>query len=63
MLLTASGGPFYGMTRAELIDYEDYREDGSFGKVVVAMDGRLSPAANAQVYYKKYNKRKNILLE
>ena len=52
-----------GMTRAELIDYEDYREDGSFGKVIVAMDGRLSPAANAQVYYKKYNKSKTARIE
>ena len=52
-----------GMTRAELIDYEDYREDGSFGSVEVAMDGRLSPTANAQVYYKKYNKSKTARIE
>ncbi len=52
-----------GMTRAELIDYEDYREDGSFGKVTVTMDGRLSPAANAQVCYKKYNKSKTARVE
>ena len=52
-----------GMTVAELIDYEDYHEDGSFGKVRVTMDGRLSPAANAQVYYKKYNKSKTARVE
>ena len=53
-----------GMTSAELIDYEDYHdEDGSFGKVLVTMDGRLPPAANAQVYYKKYNKSKTARVE
>lgn len=52
-----------GDTRAELVDYEDYREDGSFGSVVVALDSRLSPSANAQVYYKKYNKSKNARIE
>ena len=52
-----------GMTKVELIDYEDYREDGSFGKVEVTMDGRLSPTANAQVFYKKYNKSKTARVE
>jgi predicted ribosome quality control (RQC) complex YloA/Tae2 family protein len=52
-----------GMTRVELIDYEDYREDGSFGTVVVTLDSRLSPAANAQRYYKKYNKSKTARIE
>ena len=47
-----------GMTRAELTDYEDYREDGTFGSCVITLDGRLTPAANAQQYYKKYNKSK-----
>ena len=41
-----------------LTDYEDYREDGSFGTVEVQLDPRLSPTANAQRYYKKYNKSK-----
>ena len=48
-----------GMTRAELTDYEDWHEDGSYGSVTVELDSRLSPSANAQVYYKKYNKCKN----
>ncbi len=53
-----------GMTRAELIDYEDWREEtGTFGTCVIELDGRLSPSANAQVYYKKYNKSKTARVE
>lgn len=52
-----------GMTAAELTDYEDFRADGSYGSVQVPMDGRLSPAANAQHYYKKYTKSKNARVE
>ena len=52
-----------GMTRVELVDYEDYHEDGSFGSVVVTLDSRLSPAANAQRYYKRYNKTKTAKVE
>ncbi len=52
-----------GMSRVELIDYEDYREDGSFGTRVIVLDSRLSPAANAQQYYKKYNKSKTAKVE
>ncbi len=52
-----------GMTRVELTDYEDCREDGSFGTAVITLDGRLSPSANAQVYYKKYNKSKTAKVE
>lgn len=52
-----------GMTRAELTDYEDFREDGSFGVRVVELDSRISPAANAQRLYKKYNKSKNARVE
>ena len=49
-----------GMKRVELIDYEAYNEvDGTFGKVVIELDSRLSPSANAQRMYKKYNKSKN----
>lgn len=47
-----------GDARVTLTDYEDYREDGSFGTVEVELDPRLSPTANAQRYYKKYNKSK-----
>lgn len=48
---------------AEFEDYERMREDGSFETVRVEMDGRLSPAANAQRYYKKYNKTKTAKVE
>ena len=44
-------------------DYEDMREDGSFGQIRVELDSRLSPAANAQRYYKKYNKAKTAKVE
>lgn len=52
-----------GMTRVELTDYEDYRDDGSFGVCVIELDSRLSPAANAQRFYKKYNKSKTAKIE
>lgn len=52
-----------GMTRVELTDYEDLREDGSFGTAVIVLDSRLSPSQNAQSYYKKYNKAKNAEVE
>ena len=52
-----------GMTRVELTDYEDYREDGSFGTCAITLDSRLSPSANAQHYYKKYNKSKKAKIE
>ena len=48
---------------AEFEDYEDYREDGTFGKIRVELDTRLSPSANAQRYYKKYNKAKTAKIE
>ena len=52
-----------GMTRAKLIDYNDYHEDGTFGEVEVELDSRLAPAANAQRYFKKYNKSKTAKVE
>ena len=52
-----------GMTRAELTDYEDYRDDGSYGTCVIELDSRLSPAANAQRLYKKYAKSKTAKVE
>ena len=51
------------MTRAKLIDYNDYHEDGTFGEVEVELDSRLAPAANAQRYFKKYNKSKTAKIE
>ena len=44
-------------------DYESMREDGSFDVVSVELDSRLTPAANAQRYYKRYNKAKNAKVE
>jgi len=52
-----------GMTEVELTDYEDWHEDGSYGTLTVTLDSRLSPSANAQVYYKKYNKSKVARVE
>ena len=52
-----------GMTKAKLIDYNDYREDGSFGEVEVELDSRLSPTANAQRYFKRYAKSKTAKVE
>ena len=52
-----------GMARVTLTDYEDMREDGSFGEVEIELDPRLLPTANAQRFYKKYNKSKNARVE
>lgn len=52
-----------GMTRAELTDWESVGEDGNYAVVAVTLDGRISPAANAQRYYKKYAKSKNAKVE
>ncbi len=53
-----------GMTRVELTDYEAWDEaSGSYGSAVITLDARLSPAANAQRYYKKYNKTKTAKVE
>ncbi len=48
---------------AEFEDYESVREDGSFDTVRVELDSRLTPAANAQRYYKRYNKAKTAKIE
>ena len=52
-----------GEAKVSFENYEDYREDGSFGTVEVEMDTRLSPSQNAQRYYKKYNKAKTAKIE
>ncbi len=46
-----------------LDDYESMDENGNFNKVSVELDTRLTPSANAQRYYKKYNKSKNAKIE
>lgn len=48
-----------GMNRATLIDYYD----PDMAEVTVPLDYRLDPAANAQRYYKKYNKLKKAEIE
>ena len=52
-----------GARSAELTDYADWHEDGTYGTVSVSLDPRLSPAANAQRLYKRYNKSKNAKVE
>ncbi len=52
-----------GQSEAVFEDYESIAEDGSFPLISVELDTRLSPAANAQRYYKKYNKSKNAKRE
>ena len=47
----------------ELEDYETMDEDGNFSTLKIALDTRLSPAANAQRYYKKYAKTKTARVE
>lgn len=46
-----------GMESCSLVNY--YDEEGK--AVKIALDKRLSPAQNAQKYYKKYNKQKRTL--
>ncbi len=49
-----------GARSVELVDYESYDEEsGEFSKIRIELDPRLTPAANAQRLYKKYNKCKS----
>lgn len=52
-----------GDRMAEFEDYENMNDDGSFPKIMVELDSRLSPSENAQRYYKKYNKAKTARTE
>lgn len=52
-----------GMKEAKLPDYENVDDDGTVPYVTIKLDERLSPAANAQKFYKKYNKLKNAKTE
>ena len=53
-----------GDKAVELVDYESWNEDKQdFDTVFIELDGRLSPAANAQRYYKLYNKSKTAKVE
>lgn len=52
-----------GSAEALLTDYSRQREDGGFETCRVPLDTRLTAAANAQGYYKKYNKAKHAKVE
>lgn len=52
-----------GDTSAELEDYENMDEDGNVPIKRIELDSRLTPSANAQRYYKRYNKSKNAKVE
>ena len=53
-----------GMREADLVDYEAWDEaTGEYGHLVVELDERLTPSANAQKYYKKYTKARNAKVE
>ena len=53
-----------GDREVELIDYESWNEEKQdFDKAVISLDERLSPASNAQRYYKLYNKSKTAKVE
>ncbi len=52
-----------GMKEALLPDYENYDGEGNPRMLKIELDERLSPAANAQRLYKKYNKSKNAKIE
>ena len=53
-----------GDKSVELIDYESWNEEKQdFDTAVIELDSRLSPAANAQRYYKYYNKSKTAKVE
>lgn len=48
-----------GMTKVRLVNYED----PELSEVELELDPRLTPAANAQYWYKKYNKAKTAEIE
>ena len=53
-----------GMKQAELTDYEVWDEErGEYGRVLLELDERLTPSANAQKYYKKYAKARTAKVE
>ena len=53
-----------GDRQVELVDYEEWHEEtGEYGTCIIDLDERLTPAANAQKYYKKYAKARNAKVE
>ena len=63
-LITAN---IYRLSRGDsfalLEDYESMDEDGNFKTLKIDLDSHLTPSANAQRYYKKYNKSKTAKVE
>ncbi|MBQ7384555.1 MAG: NFACT family protein [Clostridia bacterium] len=63
-LITAN---IYRLSRGDrlvhLEDYESMNDNGEFEMLEIELDTRLSPSANAQRYYKKYNKTKTAKTE
>ncbi len=53
-----------GDKTVEVVDYENWDEEKSdYTRIVIELDERLTPAANAQRYFKLYNKSKNAKVE
>ena len=53
-----------GDKEVELVDYESWNDETSdFNRTIIELDERLTPAANAQRYFKLYNKSKNAKVE
>lgn len=53
-----------GSEQVELTDYEVWnQETGEYGSVIITLDRKLTPAGNAQRYYKKYAKARNARVE
>jgi len=53
-----------GDQSVELIDYDSWDEEKSdFKRIIVDLDERLTPSANAQRYFKLYNKSKKAKVE
>lgn len=63
-LITAN---IYRLSRGDRValleDYDSMTDDGSFNTLSIELDSRLTPSANAQRYYKKYNKSKTARIE
>ncbi|MBR2479165.1 MAG: NFACT family protein [Clostridia bacterium] len=52
-----------GDKKVILTDYSIMDENGNYGQTEIELDSRLTPAANAQRYYKKYAKAKTAKIE
>jgi predicted ribosome quality control (RQC) complex YloA/Tae2 family protein len=53
----------YGDCSVKLTDYSECDENGECPVITIELSTRLSPAANAQLMYKKYNKSKTARIE